>query len=69
MKNQMTIYSTFAAKKFMKKKRNKNRHSFSKSRFIKKEVTKVSLDLIKMIIYDFWIILKKGIIDYLMEIT
>lgn len=71
MKNHIQIYTTFAAKsKSMKKKRNKsNWRSFSKRNYIIKEVTKASVELIKKIIYDFWIILLMWILYNLIGIT
>ena len=54
----------------MKKKGNKNkRSSFSKNGLIKEELTKASIDLMKMIIYDFWKILLMWILYNLIEKT
>ena len=66
MKKPIHISIIFAPKKNMKKKSQKeNRRLSSKGELIKKEVTKAIVDLTKMILYDIWVVIKKGILDYL----
>ena len=66
VKKPIHISIIFAPKKNMKKKSQKeNRRLSSKGELIKKEVTKAIVDLTKMILYDIWVVIKKGILDYL----
>ena len=62
MKKHFQIYTTFEKKKMKKKKNKKNRRSFPKRNLIIEEIIKASVDLMKMIIYDFLIILMKWIL-------